>query len=65
MNLLRQILRELAGLFVDDGLLALMVLATIIIATFAAAVAPALGGVLLLAGCFLALLTSVLRAVRR
>lgn len=61
-------LRELAGLFVDDGSLAL--LAVIWLAACGVALRwlgldPAWAGLLLFAGLALALLTSALRAARR
>ena len=67
MTVIRLVLKELVGMFVDDGNLAL--LALILIALIAAAVKvlglpPLTGGVLLLAGCLAILLESVRRAAR-
>jgi hypothetical protein len=68
MNVLRAVLRELLGLFVDDGALALEILAVVVVAAIAADLLPnvplATGGILLL-GCVGVLLTSVARAARR
>jgi hypothetical protein len=68
MNILRQIIREITGMFIDDGSLALF--AVILIATISAAVEfaglpPLAGGVLLLAGCLGVLTESVHRAARQ
>jgi hypothetical protein len=68
MNTARLILRELIGMFIDDGSLAL--LAIVLIALIAAAVEllalpPLLGGVLLLLGCLAILAYSVRRAARQ
>ncbi len=67
MKLLASIAREIAGLFIDDGALALLSL--ILIAVVAGLVElaglPALwGAVLLLVGCLLILADSVRRACR-
>ncbi|BCG91985.1 hypothetical protein [Mesorhizobium sp. 131-2-1] len=67
MNIVRLVLKELFGMFVDDGSLAL--LALILIALIAAAVKllglpPLIGGFLLLAGCLAILLESTRRAAR-
>ena len=67
MNIVRLVLKELVGMFVDDGSLAL--LALILIALIAAAVKllglpPLIGGFLLLAGCLAILLESTHRAAR-
>lgn len=67
MNLFRIILDEAIGMFVDDGMLAL--LCAVLIAVVTAAILllglPGLwGGVLLLAGCIAILAWSVLRAVK-
>lgn len=68
MPLLTSIFRELLGLFVDDGALALHLLA--LIAAVAAAVRlagldPLLGGALLLVGCIAILALSLRRMLRR
>ena len=67
MNIVRLVLKEIVGMFVDDGSLAL--LALILIAAVTAAVKllslpPLIGGILLLAGCLAILLHSVRRAAR-
>lgn len=62
------LLRELAGLFIDDGALALTI---IVVVGLAAAVAilipevPLAAGMVLLFGCLAALVFSVARADRR
>ncbi|TIV51254.1 hypothetical protein [Mesorhizobium sp.] len=65
--MIRLVFRELVGMFVDDGNLAL--LALILIALVTAAVKllglpPLIGGLLLLAGCLAILLQSTRRAAR-
>jgi len=67
MKIVRLVLQELVGMFVDDGSLAL--LAVILIALIAGAVkllalSPLVGGGLLLAGCVAILAQSVRRAAR-
>jgi hypothetical protein len=67
MNVIRLVLKELIGMFVDDGNLAL--LALVLIAGVTAAVKllgmpPLPGGILLLGGCLAILLQSVRRAAR-
>jgi hypothetical protein len=68
MNKLQAVARELLGLFVDDGALALGILAVVVVAAIAAALVPdvplATGGILLL-GCIGILSISVARATRR
>ncbi len=65
MKMLAGIFREVAGLFVDDGLLALSISAVValaaIVSTFAPDV-PLAAGVVLLVGCLIALLSNVMRA---
>ncbi|MGX9144823.1 hypothetical protein [Mesorhizobium sp. 128a] len=68
MNIVRLIIKELVGMFVDDGYLAL--LALILIAAITAAVKllalpPLLGGIFLLTGCLATLVHSVRRAALR
>jgi hypothetical protein len=68
MNVLRIALRELIGMFIDDGALALF--AMVLIAVIAAAVEFAglpgfIGGILLLIGCIAILAESTYRAVRK
>lgn len=65
--MIRLVFKELVGMFVDDGNLAL--LALILVALIAAAVKllglpPLVGGILLLAGCLAILLQSTRRAAR-
>lgn len=65
--MIRLVFKELVGMFVDDGNLAL--LALILVALIAAAVKllglpPLIGGLLLLAGCLAILLQSTRRAAR-
>jgi len=64
MKMLINILRELAGLFIDDGLLALAIIVVVVLAAIVAAIAPAVpiaAGVVLLAGCLGVLLGNVTR----
>lgn len=68
MRLIAAAFRELLGLFVDDGSLALQVV--VLIAAVAALVkgaglAPLAGGGLLLLGCLVILARSLARAARR
>ena len=68
MKTLIGIFRELAGLFVDDGLLALAIGVVVVLAAIVAAFAPALpiaAGIVLLAGCLGALFSNVVRAAKR
>jgi hypothetical protein len=68
MKALQAALRELLGLFVDDGALALAIVAVVAIAGLAAATVPrasAVAGFILLAGCLGVLLVSVMRAQKR
>ena len=68
MNMLIAVLRELIGLFVDDGSLALMILAVVILAGVFVSLAPDLqlaAGAVLLFGCLGVLVANVARAVRR
>lgn len=68
MSTLADALRELLGMFVDDGALALAIVTTVASAAMVAALVPqyplAAGGVLVL-GCFGGLLVSVIRVGRR
>jgi hypothetical protein len=63
------IARELVGLFVDDGLLAVSLLTWCAVVAIVVLNAPAIGqvgdGLLLVGGCIAALLVSVLRRARR
>ena len=68
MSALSAVLRELIGLFVDDGALALAILAIVALAGICAALtpnAPLLAGAVLLFGCLAVLIANVLRATRR
>ena len=62
MKMLRAVFRELIGLFVDDGLLALEVVAVVVLAAISATLIPdvplAAGGILL-CGCLGVLLANV------
>jgi hypothetical protein len=61
-------LREILGLFVEDGALALAIIAVVVIATIVAAFAPAaawLSGLILLLGCLGVLVGNVTTAMRR
>jgi uncharacterized membrane protein len=64
MSTLRLVLRELAGLFVDDRSLAVSIIGVIVLAAMAAAVEAPLfvTGCTLLAGCVLVLIVNVLGA---
>jgi hypothetical protein len=68
MNMLIAVLRELIGLFVDDGSLALMILAVVMLAGILATLMPDFqlaAGAVLLFGCLGVLLSNVARAARR
>jgi hypothetical protein len=65
MKTLVSILRELVGLFVDDGLLALAIGVVVVSAAFIAAFAPFAAGIVLSAGCLSALVGNVVRAGKR
>jgi len=68
MNVLTAVLRELIGLFVDDGSLALMILAVVMLAGILATLMPDFqlaAGAVLLFGCLGVLLANVARAARR
>ena len=68
MRTLTAILREVAGLFVDDGSLALAILAVVAVAAFLAIVlkVSALAvGLVLLGGCVAALIENVVRTAQR
>ena len=62
MKMLRAVFRELIGLFVDDGLLALEVVAVVVLAAISATLIPDVplaAGVILLFGCLGVLLANV------
>jgi hypothetical protein len=68
MTLLANVLRELAGLFVDDGTLALAIVAVVALAGMLAISMPDVplaAGAVLLFGCLGVLLLNVARAGRR
>ena len=68
MNVLIAVLRELIGLFVDDGSLALMIVAVVMLAGILATLMPDFqlaAGAMLLFGCLGFLLANVARAARR
>ena len=68
MTIIRLILKELVGMFIDDGSLATLALVLIVAITAAVklpALPPLACGVLLLLGCLAILLYSVRRAARR
>jgi len=68
MNVIRTALADLVGMFIDDGQLALTLIALIAVVTLlvkSAWIAPLAGGLLLLAGCIVLLLESVYRHARR
>ncbi len=68
MNALVGALHELLGLFVEDGALALAVVAVVVLAALAATLvpgAPLLSGAILLFGCLGVLVANVLAAKRR
>jgi hypothetical protein len=66
--MLAAVIRELFGLFVDDGSLALGVLAVVLLAAVSTALVPDLPlatGAILLLGCLGALVVNLARAARR
>ncbi len=68
MSVIRLVLKELVGMFVDDGNLALLALILVGLVTAAVkllSLPPLAGGLLLLAGCLAILLESTRRAARR
>jgi hypothetical protein len=68
MTVLVNVLREIAGLFVDDGALALAILAVVVIAGIVATLVPEIplaAGAILLFGCLGVLVLNVARAGRR
>jgi hypothetical protein len=68
MSALAAALRQLVGMFVDDGALALSILAVVALAGVCAASAPSaplLAGGVLAFGCLGVLLANTLRATRR
>ena len=68
MIMLGNVLRELAGLFVDDGALALAIIAIVAAAGIMATLIPAaplVAGAILLFGCLGVLFSNAVRAGRR
>jgi hypothetical protein len=68
MNMLGAVFRELLGLFVDDGSLAMEILAVVMLAAIFASLipdVPLVAGAILLCGCLGVLLANVARAARR
>ena len=68
MTILANVWRELAGLFVDDGSLALAILAVVVFASVLAILIPEFPlavGAILLFGCLGVLLANVTRAAQR
>ncbi len=68
MTALANMLRELAGLFVDDGALALAIIAIVALAGIVAMLIPDVplaAGAILLFGCLGVLLSNVARAGQR
>ena len=68
MTTLANMLRELAGLFVDDGALALAIIAIVALAGIVAMLTPDVplaAGAILLFGCLGVLLSNVARAGQR
>jgi hypothetical protein len=67
MTAIMSLLRELAGLFVDDGRLALSVLAVVALAAILSLVpgASLAAGAVLVLGCLGALIANVVKAARR
>jgi hypothetical protein len=67
MIILANVVRELAGLFVDDGALALAIIVVVIVAgifTILVPDIPLVAGAILLLGCLGVLLSNVARARR-
>ncbi|CAH2406103.1 hypothetical protein [Mesorhizobium escarrei] len=67
MNVARLAIKEVVGMFVDDGNLAsltLILTAAVTLAVKFLAIPPLLGGILLLVGCLAILAHSVRRATR-
>ncbi|WFU07911.1 hypothetical protein QA646_11335 [Rhizobium sp. CB3090] len=68
MNVIRILISELIGMFIDDGSLAAFSLILVIAVAGAVkllALPPLIGGLLLLLGCLAILVHSVRRAVKR
>jgi hypothetical protein len=68
MTMLIGIFQELAGLFVEDGALALAIVAVVVVAGISAALAPNVpwaSGAILLFGCLAVLFVNAMKARRR
>jgi hypothetical protein len=68
MSMLRAVVRELVGLFVDDGALALEIVAVVVLAAISANLVPEIplaAGAILLLGCLGVLFTNVATAGQR
>jgi hypothetical protein len=66
MKLIAGIARELVGLFVDDGMLAIAILAVVAVAAIVASFVPGLtAGVVLIAGLLFVLFANVMTVQRR
>lgn len=68
MTALTALLKELIGLFIDDGALALAIAAVVVLAGITAAVipdVPLVRGAILSVGCLAALFVNVIRAGKR
>jgi hypothetical protein len=65
MTALARVFRKLAGMFVDDGLLAIFVLRIVAAAAVASLMSGLWGGCVLLAGSLCALFVNVIAAVRQ
>jgi hypothetical protein len=68
MKMLVAVFRELAGLIVDDGSLALAIVAVVVVAGLLESLLPdfsLMAGVILLCGCLGVLLANVTRTARR
>ena len=64
MNALANAWKELIGLFVDDGALAALIIAVVILAIGVSAVLPQAAGIVLVLGSLAALSFSLMRATR-
>jgi hypothetical protein len=67
MKNLAALLGQLAGMFVEDGALALAIIGVVVLAGLVAVLVPAeswLSGIILLLGCLAVLVTNVVRAKR-
>jgi hypothetical protein len=68
MSMLANLLRELVRLFVDDGALALAIIAVVVLAGISAILMPDIplaAGAILLFGCLSVLFSNAVRAGRR